>query len=109
VTDYMDTYRENWKEIVERPDGTLNLDQVARELHDYWGLMRRVAEVYDNVTGGRISKPETMPGPVINRVNERIDEAEREVIDDLIKEMEGECIASAAEAVAFIREFFEGR
>jgi hypothetical protein len=102
--DYMDTYRDNWKEIVEWPDGTLNLDQVARELHDYWGLMRRVAEVYGNVTGGRISKPNTLASAVITLADERINEAEREVIEDLIKGMEGESVTSTAEAVALIRE-----
>jgi hypothetical protein len=107
MTDYMDTYRDDWKEIVERPDGTLNLDQIARELADYGDLMRWVTETYDGVTGGLISKPNARPSAVTGIVDERIDAAEREAIEELMRNLEGEAprsFASVAEVVALIRE-----
>ncbi|MFG1857558.1 hypothetical protein ACGFJT_37390 [Actinomadura geliboluensis] len=56
---YRQTHDDFWKQIVERPDGTLDLDQVKRELHDYHQLLQKIPKVYDEITGGRISKPNT--------------------------------------------------
>lgn len=107
ATDYEQEYADFWRRIVENPDGTLNADQVKRELHDYSMLIRQVPEAYDGVTNGRISKPNTMPGPVIDAVEERISDAEDEAINDLVRNLE-ECpeqaFASVAEVVAMIRD-----
>ena len=73
MEDYEATYEERWKEIVENPDGSLNKDQVMRELHDYDGLMRRAAEVYIAVTGNRCSKPEYLAGSVISVYEEHVE------------------------------------
>ena len=54
-----------WKEIV-CPDGKLDLEQVKKELHDFYTLIRNVSLVYDHITGGRISKPLTDPKVVID-------------------------------------------
>lgn len=107
LSDYEKTYMEHWRKIVEQPDGTLNLDQVKRELCDYWDLMGRVAEVYDGVTGGRISKTETMAFEVINQANERTEEACDDAINDLIESLEMAEMGpfeSTANVVSAIRE-----
>jgi hypothetical protein len=57
--DYVQSYDDFWKEIVEHPDGTLNRDQIMRELHDYRVVMKQVSIAYDDVTSGRLSKPNT--------------------------------------------------
>ena len=64
MKDYEETYNSFWKEIVEK-DGVLDLDQVKRELHDYHRMLGEVPKVYDHVTGGRISKPNTPASAVI--------------------------------------------
>jgi hypothetical protein len=105
--DYEQEYESLWRKIVENPDGTLNADQVKRELFDYSELMKRATEVYASVTGGMISKPETMAHHVIDQANRRRDEAYDEAINDLIKSLEmdpDEEFASVAEVVALIRE-----
>lgn len=110
MNDYMSAYRDDWQEIVELPDGTLNLDQVARELYDYGNLMRWASEVYDYVSGGLISKPNTLPSAVMDLADERADEAEREVIKELIRNIEEHAdgpFASVAEVIALIRELTE--
>lgn len=53
-----------WAPIVA-PDGVLNLEQVKAELHDYYTLICEVPKVYDHITGGRISKPNTLASVVI--------------------------------------------
>jgi hypothetical protein len=62
--DYKAVYDDFWKEIVENEDGTLNLDQVQRELSDYYSAMELVPRAYSEVTGDRISKLLTDPSAV---------------------------------------------
>jgi hypothetical protein len=89
--DYMKTYADHWAEIVQNPDGTLNPDQVARELADYDALLGRVIEVYLAVTEERVGNPAANPQPVIDIVNERVmqaaTEADYETARDLLADL----------------------
>jgi hypothetical protein len=84
---YKATYQEHWRGIVENPDGTLNRDQVMRELHDFAWMMEQVALAYDDVTGGRFSKPNTAAEHVIAAVHDRIIEAARQTRQDALAEL----------------------
>lgn len=53
-----------WQRIV-MPKGTLDLEQVKRELFDFHRLMDNAAKVYMHVTGGRISKTNTCAASII--------------------------------------------
>lgn len=53
--DYPEVYESFWKKIVENEDGTLNKDQVMRELYDFHHLIEQVPTVYSHVTGHRMS------------------------------------------------------
>ncbi|WP_206922976.1 hypothetical protein [Alicyclobacillus suci] len=68
LADYEQTFEEFWKPIL-MSGGTLNIDQLKRELHDYRVLMSNVSRVYERVTGGVISKPMTSPDAVIREAN----------------------------------------
>ncbi len=57
---YQEEYEEFWKDIVENEDGTLNKDQVMRELSDYSMVMDNCARAYSLMTKQRISKQNTM-------------------------------------------------
>lgn len=57
---YVENYNSLFKDIVENPDGSLNKDQVMRELGDYARFMETAAIVYEHVTGGAISKINTL-------------------------------------------------
>lgn len=48
-------YREFWAPIVEA-DGRLDIEQVKRELYDFWQAMQMVPKVYCHITGNRVSK-----------------------------------------------------
>ncbi len=65
MEDYEKIYEEFWKGIVENPDGSLNLDQIKRELADFKALMTSASEVFMHVTCGRVSKPNTLAEVVI--------------------------------------------
>jgi hypothetical protein len=82
--DYQATYNDFWKDLVENEDGTLDRDKVMRELSDYHHLMQQATDVYSHVSGGRISKPNTMAFEVIAVADERIDE----IVDEEIRDRE---------------------
>lgn len=48
-----------WKEVVTNERGELVLDSVKRELHDYSMMLENTSRVFNYVTGGLASKPNT--------------------------------------------------
>lgn len=66
----MTTFEEFWREQVTDESGNLDLDKVARELHDYRTVISEVAKAYDELTGGRLSKPNTAAHHVVSEANE---------------------------------------
>lgn len=67
-------WREFWFPVVTRrthlPGPYLDLDQIKRELYDYYNFMDEAARVYDAVTDGRISKVNTKASEVIREFEE---------------------------------------
>ena len=53
-------YQDFWKPLVER-DGIVDMEQVKKELFDFWQVMDRVPKVYCHITGGQVSKILTDP------------------------------------------------
>lgn len=51
---------------VLRADGSIDLEQLRKEMHDYKCMIRNVSIVYDNITGGKLSKPTYEPEVVID-------------------------------------------
>jgi hypothetical protein len=73
MKDYEEVYNRFWKEVVENEDGTLNKDQVMRELSDYFFVLDNVPKVYSHVTGGLLSKPNYEAGTVIAAADEQFE------------------------------------
>jgi hypothetical protein len=69
--DYIVSYWEFWADIVEATGAQLSRDQVARELADYRHLLTEIPKVYDELSGGRISKPNTAAHHVIEAADAR--------------------------------------
>lgn len=67
---YEDEYDELWSGIVENEDGSLNKDQVKRELSDYSMVLDHCAKAYSTMTNGRISLQNTCFFEVENIFNE---------------------------------------
>lgn len=68
---YQEEYEDFWKDIVENEDGTLNKDQVMRELSDYSMVMDNCEKAYSEMTNGKISKANTLFSEVENIFNEK--------------------------------------
>jgi hypothetical protein len=65
MNDYEIEYNKFWKEIIEKPDGSINKDQLMRELSDYSDLISNASRVYCEITNNKISKANTLPENVI--------------------------------------------
>ena len=68
---YKEKYEEFWKDIVENEDGTLNKDQIMRELADYSMVMHNCAMAYSTMTNQIISKQNTKFSAVESIFNDR--------------------------------------
>lgn len=68
--------------LTRRPGERRYRDLLARERQDMAWLVHVVAVMYDDISGGRISKPMTMPGEVLREYERRTDEA----IDEAVAE-----------------------
>ena len=77
------TYDKFWRDIIE-PHGVIEWDCVLRELHDYAMLLEEVPKVYNHITAGRISKPNTLASGVIAEADEV---AERQCREDLLDDL----------------------
>lgn len=59
-------YNSFWKEIVEKEDGSINVEQMKTELYDYHSIMTEVTKVYSHATGNVLSKPHYLAEGVIS-------------------------------------------
>jgi hypothetical protein len=80
------TWDDFWKEIVCSPDGTINIDQVKKELSDFSFLLEQIPAVYMHITGGKMSKVMYRAEDVIkladNYFNEQLEEAVKDELED---------------------------
>lgn len=64
-----EVYQEDWKEYLEKADGTLDEAKVKEVLAEYSSLLEKVTKVYSELTD--LSKPHTPPEWIISSVEER--------------------------------------
>jgi len=67
--DYMVEYWVLWADIVEVPYGSLDREQVAKELSDYTMVMQGATTVYSELAD--FSKPHTRPSAVVEEADRR--------------------------------------
>lgn len=75
-------WQEFWKPILNNNEDELNLEQLKKELYDYYMIMGEVSMVYDNLTGGRISKINTDHNIVVDEVEDRFKELAEERVNE---------------------------
>lgn len=81
LTDGEAVYEHFWKALVEKEDGSLNVDQVKKELADYKIMLDEVPKVYNELAG--LSKPLTRAEAIISIVEDRMIDRQM-AYDDLI-------------------------
>lgn len=50
-------YQRHWRDIIE-PYGIVDIEAMKRELYDYWQVLSEVPKVYDDITGGMVTRPD---------------------------------------------------
>jgi hypothetical protein len=79
-----------WTNIVY-PEGA-TAEQVQNELNDYHTILDNVSKVYDHITGGRISKPNTLAYEVISVADDYYDELKSEDVKEELKYLQEKII-----------------
>lgn len=64
-------YQDFWKDIVENEDGTLNVEQVKKELADFSMVMDNCSSAYQEMSGSLITKPNTYFSEVLTIFQEK--------------------------------------
>lgn len=83
------------------------VEQLKKELTDYHDIMSEASKVYCDVTGGIISKPNTMASAVIGVANERHEEWQRDAIKEWIEFAEVEFAGyQITEVIKSLKEHF---
>lgn len=86
---YEETWDAYWKEICSNPDGSVNLDQIKRELADYAFMLDEVPKVYTEVTGNTLFKPNYYANTVIGYYEDHVNELVKFQVEDIVGEIEG--------------------
>lgn len=91
-------------------DGKPTFEAVKNELADYHMLLSTVPLVYDEITGGQISKPNTKKEAVIEYANLRTENMTREALDELedwgdVGRINGHIVFDLKDWNAFLAEY----
>lgn len=71
-----------WKPIVSNEDGTINIEQVKKELADFSFIMEQVPKVYCHITGDKMSKVMYRAKDVIRMADDHFNEQLREAVKE---------------------------
>lgn len=75
-------YERIFKDHLEDNNGNLIKEKVIAELEDFVMVMDIASRVYEQITGGRISKPNTDPSVILSYYEDRITEAINEAFQE---------------------------
>lgn len=84
-----------WKGIVCNPDGSINIEQVKKELSDFSFVLSQVPKVYCHITGSLLSKVMYQAETVIAKADEYYEQAYEEDRESDRKDLKEQQIALA--------------
>jgi len=87
-----------WNPIIRNSDGSLNEEQIMKELYDCHLMMHISSTVFCEITGNKVSKPNTLPGVILQfaeeeeakRQSEALAEQKQEFTDQIKQKLEAE-------------------
>lgn len=86
-------WKDFWEEILVKEDGSIDLEQLKKELSDFYVLIHYIPEIYCEITGGMVSKHMTAPSAVLscyrNQLEDQYEYAREEVTEELVDEFQG--------------------
>lgn len=69
---------DTWKDILMKPDGTIDVEQLKKELADFSEMIGRMITLTSRLTGGKLSYPTYDVDVIIEQMEEHNKETERE-------------------------------
>jgi len=104
IEEEFDTF---WKHLIINEDGSINLENLKRELTDYSTFIGEASKVYAHVTNGNISKPNTSAEDVISVSDDENDKFYYNLFrDDVLYILDEESLSSE-DKLKEIREYFK--
>lgn len=83
----IDEVKRFWDNIIRNPDGTINEEQLYKELADFSFVMDQVSDVYCHITGNLLSKCNYRANMVKDKADEYYNDYYREIAEDLIDDL----------------------
>lgn len=68
-------WNRTWKEILQREDGSIDIEQLKKELMDFSDMIGRLTSLTSQLSGGRLSYP-TYPVSTIMFVKKEVEQEE---------------------------------
>lgn len=87
LENYENCWESFWKNIILDENGSINIDQLKRELADFSMVMDNVSKVYCELTSNRMSKAHYLANDVISCVNSVQEEYQEEWFKDETEEI----------------------
>lgn len=79
-----------WRQLVCDEDGVPDMEKAMADFHDFHMLIRSASEVYEKVTDGQITKPNTAPWEVVSAVEDITTRLVEEALAEQAEELKGE-------------------
>jgi len=105
--DYEKSFQTYWKNLVCNDDGSLNEDQIKRELHDYLFMLNEVPKVYSEVSGGMLSYPNYYANTVIGEFNNFVDNLCEDAVEDELEYLKDQTFYVKSKEGISVKEFKE--
>lgn len=94
---------EFWKNIVFT-DGEIDTQKVFDELHDYGFLLYAIPIVYQEVTGGKMSKTHYIPSVVIDLFRDYVEELNQEAVKEAMEDLDEKVISMEIHGVSMNKD-----
>lgn len=98
-------YNGFWKDIVEKEDGTIDIEQVKKELSDFYVCMDNVPQVYAEITNGTLSKVTYPANTIIGLFHDYF--INKSWLYDDLMDMINDQQADNDDIVSWIKEYIE--
>jgi hypothetical protein len=103
MEEYEKIYNEFWKPIIEKEDDIFDIDQIKKELADYYIILENFRKVYLEITGQRFGNVLTDPIHILDEFEKATKQDIQDSIEDLIDSYEDDGWVSVND----IRSYFE--
>lgn len=76
-------WKETWQPLLYTTDGELDEQKIENEMHDLVFVLHQVSEVYEHITGGKLSKEMYFASTIIAEHEKQIEQAVGEALDEM--------------------------